>query len=603
MIREIHSSKRPIRESLEQIDGWISPELRAEGRIVLLRARMTVLMSGTIATLATIYAAVFVVMDGTPCSVTCLAGTCGAIMSIVLVRFSQAGHTASQLLIFSIYAPLTVLATQLGGHGAPSLAWYMAIPVISQCTASTRTAVGWTVVIMLSLSAFYLLNAGGYPLPNEISPENFDLLNLLSLIGLASLILYTALLYEATNVELEHTRNEADAANRAKSEFLANMSHEIRTPMTAILGFSDVLLESPSDLEKKNAIGTIRRNGEYLLKIINDILDLSKIEAGKFDVERIPCCPRNIIAEVANLMRIRANAKNLPLNIEFDGPIPETVETDSTRLRQILINVLGNAIKFTETGEVRLVTRLVEQDTAEPVLQFEVTDTGIGIGTAEIERLFQPFSQADGSMTRRFGGTGLGLAICKRLAQSLGGDITATSELGVGSRFTIHVATGAFDRSRLIQAPTISQTPSAASSTDEGAEVMLSGYHLLLAEDGPDNQRLISFVLRKAGAHVDVVDNGQLAWEQAMRALDSGVPFDVILMDMQMPVLDGYEATRKLREDGYRHPIVALTAHAMSHDRDKCLEAGCDDYATKPLDRAKLLSIVAQYTQRSPVEV
>ncbi|MFQ5461940.1 MAG: response regulator [Phycisphaerae bacterium] len=397
-------------------------------------------------------------------------------------------------------------------------------------------------------------------------------------------------------VELEAARRQADHANVAKSEFLANMSHEIRTPMTAILGFAENLLDSSRpESERVNCVHTIRRNGEHLLGLINDILDLSKIEAGKMTIEHVACHPCQIIADVVSLMRVRADAKGLSLKFEYTGAIPGTIQCDPTRLRQILINLTGNAIKFTEQGCVRLVTELVERN-GEPHLQFDVVDTGVGLTEAQMGKLFNAFGQADTSTTRKFGGTGLGLAISKRFAELLGGDITvAATEVGVGSTFRVTVATGSLSGVKMLDDPM-----SATVLTDDataGSRAIpsnLDGLRILLAEDGPDNQRLISFVLKKAGADVTVVENGKLALDAALAARDDGKPFDVILMDMQMPVMDGYEATGCLRLQGYHRPIIALTAHAMAGDREKCIRAGCDDYASKPIDRAVLLKQIGK---------
>ena len=375
------------------------------------------------------------------------------------------------------------------------------------------------------------------------------------------------------------------------------MSHEIRTPMTAILGFSDMLAESVVEPEQLTAVTTIKQNGEYLIGIINDILDLSKIEAGRLEVERVQCSPCQILSEVVSLMCVRAKAKNLPLEIEYDGPIPQTIQSDPTRLRQILINLTGNAVKFTEVGKVRLVARLSDAESDESKMQFEVVDTGIGMTEEQIAKLFKPFNQADTSTSREFGGTGLGLAISKRLAEALGGDITVQSTFGESSTFTVTVRTGPLDGVKLLDNPTEAQFSTAPDKGPKAPKTKLD-CRVLLAEDGPDNQRLISFLLKKAGAQVTVAENGQIAHDLALEARDERPPFDVILMDMQMPVMDGYDATSKLREAGYTSPIIALTAHAMSTDRDKCLNVGCDDYVTKPIDHKKLISVVAEYASR-----
>jgi CheY-like chemotaxis protein len=380
------------------------------------------------------------------------------------------------------------------------------------------------------------------------------------------------------------------------------MSHEIRTPMTAILGFAEVLLgDSPTDTwppERIEAIRTIQRNGRYLLELINSILNLSKVEAGKLDVERIACSPVLVLADVVALMRIRADAKNLPLTLEYVGAVPASIKSDPLRLRQVLINLVGNAIKFTETGSVRVVAHMVERLGKPALLQVDVIDTGIGLSQQQISRLFQPFNQADSSTSRRFGGTGLGLVISKRLAEMLGGDITVRSEPGKGSTFSVTIQTGDLEGVTLLDSPaaTDAAAPQAATvPTPQSVPTTRLDCRVLLAEDGPDNQRLIAFFLKKAGAQVAIAENGQLAHDQALAARAKGEPFDVVLMDMQMPVMDGYEATRRLRAEGYTGTIVALTANAMEGARQKCFDVGCNDYATKPVDRQELLATVARW--------
>lgn len=409
--------------------------------------------------------------------------------------------------------------------------------------------------------------------------------------------------YRRTEAQLRRAKEAAEAATQAKTEFLANMSHEIRTPITAILGYTALLLEPQSSKQELSEhLQTIHRNGEVLLDLIDDILDISKIEAGKLEVERIDCSPWQILSDVAATMQARANAKGLTLSIESDGPLPKTIHSDPSRLRQILANLLGNAVKFTEVGQVRVVTRLLCEQGCEPLLSFDVIDTGIGMTSDQLRKVFLPFTQADSSSHRKYGGTGLGLTISKRLATALGGDITITSAAGKGSVFRLSVATGPIDVTSLSEPP---KAIVAGAVTDSPRPKL--DCRILLAEDGPDNQRLISLVLKKAGAEVVIAQNGREAVEMALASFDGWgrrhndptFPFDIILMDIQMPLLDGFEATRQLRQEGYTGPIIALSAHATTQAAHECLDAGCDDYLAKPIDRDALLRKIASHLART----
>ncbi|MBI1312107.1 response regulator [bacterium] len=394
---------------------------------------------------------------------------------------------------------------------------------------------------------------------------------------------------------LEHARRAAENASVAKSEFLARMSHEIRTPLNGILGFTELLRSREySPEQQKVQLDTISSCGKHLLQLINDILDLSRIEAGKLTVCKEMCSPHQVICEVLSLLRVQAEQKDLLLECHWTTGVPETIYTDPSRLRQLLVNLVGNAIKFTESGSVTLQVA-IDRHLPDPQFVIEVHDTGIGIPDEHLEQIFSPFDQADTSITRRFGGTGLGLAICRHITELLGGDISATSEVGVGSTFRVTLSTGPLDGVPLItegMAEACRHQP----GDDTQCEADLTGRRILLCDDGATNRELIGLVLQNSGATVEFAENGQ----QGLDAVEQhGDGIDLILMDMQMPVMDGYSATRKLRRSGWTKPVIALTAHAMAGDEEKCRNAGCTGFESKPINVDRLLKTVATATGES----
>jgi PAS domain S-box-containing protein len=389
--------------------------------------------------------------------------------------------------------------------------------------------------------------------------------------------------------ELAKATQDAENANRAKSEFLANMSHEIRTPMGAILGFTEMLLvKSPEQCAQISCVQIIRRNSLHLLELINEILDLSKVEAGHMKVESISCDLPALLLEIISLMRPRAAEKGLGFGVTFEGPIPNLIQTDPLRLRQILVNLLGNAVKFTESGRIDM--RITDEGDGGPniLLRIDVIDSGIGMKPEQLSRLFRPFTQGDESITRKFGGTGLGLTISGHLAKLMRGGVTAVSQPGIGSIFTLKVDGGLSAGVERTKDLTEAMLPTPMDRRLQ-ANIQLRG-HILLVEDGADNQRLLRMQLSGAGASVTSALNGQIAVD-----LTTTQPFDLILMDMQMPVMDGYVATIEIRRRGLTMPIIALTAYAMAEDRDKCMASGCTAYLSKPIDEETLLKTVHEY--------
>ncbi len=379
-------------------------------------------------------------------------------------------------------------------------------------------------------------------------------------------------------------KSAAEEASETKNMFIANMSHEIRTPLSAIIGFSEALLDvNQSMAERIEGIHIINRAGKHLLTIINDILDLSKIEAGRLEVERVPVNLYELVDDVVTLARLQAETKGIQFMAEPVFPLPEAVHSDPMRIRQILLNLIGNAIKFTSQGCVSL---RLHYDARDHKLELEVSDTGIGISAEQLSRLFQPFTQADASTTRRFGGTGLGLALSRQLAEKLGGSIAVESAPGQGSSFTFTLDIG-MEVSLIERPEQWRRTSQRTEQKDSGRQVNGT---ILVAEDNPDNQRLIALNVRLLGAEARLVENGEQAVAEALVR-----PYDLILMDLQMPVMDGLTAVRMLRSQGYRGPIVALTANSMSQDMQRCKDAGCDDFLTKPIDRSRFNAILRTY--------
>ena len=400
----------------------------------------------------------------------------------------------------------------------------------------------------------------------------------------------------------DQDRRLAEAASANKSDCLAQLGHELRTPLTAIHGYVELLLNYQDSVERYSALSSIRSNAHHLLDLINDILDMSKAEAGRLDVERLPTDPLEIVNSVIESFAITLGDKPLSLRAEPLGNVPRTILTDPTRLRQILNNLVGNAVKFTASGSVRVVIETLPGD-PHPRLSFSVIDTGIGIHSEVFGRLFVPYSQADASISRRFGDTGLGLVISRQLARLLGGDLVVSSQPGCGSvfRFTIdpgpmpeHPQREVIEEDAEMTAPAPAQSASFSKATLPD----LSGVRVLVVEDGLDNQRLLNHFLLKAGATVVAVENGRLGVDATLRAQNDGTGFDIILMDLQMPILDGESATHELRSSGCSVPIVALTAHPLDEVRTRCLAAGFTGFVSKPFDRSQLLWTIANHSQK-----
>ena len=396
--------------------------------------------------------------------------------------------------------------------------------------------------------------------------------------------------------EVRASSDRIEAISRAKTDFLTNMNHELRTPLNAILGFVSTLRGDPSisEADRQSMLAILERNGEHLLFVIGNILDLVQLEDDALPIETAPCDLDALLREVYGSLESAAKGKGLDATLDCTDDLPGRVECDARRVRQILRNICDNAVRFTETGRVAMEVRLIEGD-ERPSLRVRIIDSGCGIDESCRDAIFQAFQQADNSTSRTHDGVGVGLTLSSRIADAMGGHVRLAQSSPDGSTFEIVVPVDVLETS----AEPTPATPKSAAAADDTSD--LDGLRVLYVEDGLDNQRLVSVLLKKVGVDVTLAENGLIGYHAAMDAVAAETPFDLILMDMQMPEMDGYEATRKLREESYDGSIVALTAHAMTGDRERCLEAGCDHYETKPINKQKLYAVVRSYAKRSRV--
>jgi signal transduction histidine kinase/ActR/RegA family two-component response regulator len=513
------------------------------------------------------------------------APTCAAVP--IVLRYTGSTKLAGNWMLAYGFAVFCIITYYSGGPVSPPSFWNALLPMTAVALLGRRWAMLWAALVVSEAFALAWLERHGLALQNQILPERRGLYWFVSISSLASLVMLAGLVFERTkdlalhtlesaNDELGRARDEAERASASKSDFLATLTHEVRTPMTAILGFADVLRdewrERGFEARHVDALATIQRSGRQLLETINDLLDLSKIEAGKLELERIAFSPSELLAGVVEPFVASAAARGVALEFERRLPLPGVVRSDPARLRQVASRLVENALRFTAHGSVK-VSLGVARENGGTSLDLRVADTGRGIEPERLESLFLPGMRAGSAE----GGTermGLGLTMCKRLVELLGGRIEVESELGVGSTFRVLV-------------PFIGSDDTVVLPTEDAPRELHA--RVLLVDDGPDNLRLIAHLLRRAGAEVELATDGQVALECVEEAEAKAQPFDVVLMDMQMPGIDGYTATAELRRRGFTRPIIALTAHAVHGTRESCLAAGCDDFATKPVDRRELV--------------